>query len=644
MTGRVFLLLGVVLLAPGCTRDDGGTAALPAGSLEELEKSGRWAEAAAARRREALRLGPERGDEHVKRAMVAYLMANRLQEAEQFAGEVLAKDPKQSDVLFYLGDAQRVMNEHDRSRSTLEKLLERNPGHVKGTIALSHVLLRLGKAREALEHIDRLLEAGGAGAEQRALAEMDAARALRRLGRPAEAADRLAGILESDPFHPVAIAEAAQVFGLLGKKDLVRGQSELHAWLTARGHQLSSDDETKLHPTGPLSGQEAARLALQAADRRDFLRALEDLERLDALRGADDVVPVLLARLWMRLHRPQEALRVAGDAADRSPASVDLSRIRAEACRALGRVDEARDLLSSASRQLAAGTGGAPDDRDLALDTHMEAGLLWLEPGGSLETAAACFDRAAAAAPESWRPAYGSARVALERGESRKARELFESARERLPSGSPGPAELRRWSAAAKGLAGDLGASAREILALVRENPGEIENFKAFRSVFGSKEEEPEVARVLQLEKALEAKLEAHAALLGTLAAAPFLQSSSLYLEAGRSFLGQGLRDRALDCLLLSADLDRESLAGLRAAAAILTSPRDVFLRLRTLRRILERAPGDAAALEILIRAHLELEIRLPEAEALALRLLGVRPGGDSERLLTAVRERRGSG
>ncbi|HVR76334.1 MAG TPA: hypothetical protein VMT52_18540, partial [Planctomycetota bacterium] len=395
---------------------------------------------------------------------------------------------------------------------------------------------------------------------------------------------------------------------------------------------------------GPLSGQEAARLALEAADRRDFLRAVEDLERLDASRRADDVVPVLLARLWIRLHRPQEALRVAGGAAERAPGRVELSRIRADACRALGRMDDARDLLSSASRQLAAGHGGAADDRDLALDTHMEAGLLLLEPGGSLETAAACFDRAAAVAPESWRPVYGTARVALDRGDSRRARELFESAGERLQSRSPGPAELRRWSAAAKGLTGDLGASAREILALVRENPGEIENFKAFRRVFGSKEEEPEVVRVLHLERALGAKLEAHSALLGTLAATPFLQSSGLYLEVGRSFLGQGLRDRALDCFLLGADLDRESLAGLSAAEAILTSPRDVFLRLRTLRRILERSPGDAAALETLIRAYLELGIRLPEAEELALRLLDVRPGEDSERLLTAVRARRSAG
>src|SRR5262245_7053428 len=107
-----------ILLLPlcACNRGPAGGGAVGLADGTRLEKEGRWAEAAALYRGDALRLGPEQGDAAVKRAMVAYLMADRLPEAERFAGEVLERNPGRHEVLFYLGDSQRVLLQYPGAR------------------------------------------------------------------------------------------------------------------------------------------------------------------------------------------------------------------------------------------------------------------------------------------------------------------------------------------------------------------------------------------------------------------------------------------------------------------------------------------------------------------------------------------------
>src|SRR5262245_17499317 len=96
LTPLAFELLAAALLAlAACTREGGGaTAGASAGSAEALEKAGKWAEAAGLHRDAALRGPPAGSEEAVKRAIVAYLMADRLSDAESFAAEVLRRDRK----------------------------------------------------------------------------------------------------------------------------------------------------------------------------------------------------------------------------------------------------------------------------------------------------------------------------------------------------------------------------------------------------------------------------------------------------------------------------------------------------------------------------------------------------------------------
>src|SRR5262245_50373276 len=84
----------------GCARQDGNSN--DAGSVQaaKLEKEGRWAEAASLLRAEVLRLGPETWSEPVRRAFADYLMADRLEDAERFAGECLERSPGSHEVLY----------------------------------------------------------------------------------------------------------------------------------------------------------------------------------------------------------------------------------------------------------------------------------------------------------------------------------------------------------------------------------------------------------------------------------------------------------------------------------------------------------------------------------------------------------------
>lgn len=635
------LVAALILLAavPACNR--GPPSGKPVGDrLAEgarLEKEGRWAEAAALYREEALR-GPERGDPAVKRAMVAYLMADRLPDAERFAGEVLGRSPGKHEVLFYLGDSQRVLLQYPAARRTLERLLEAEPGHLQGTLALAHVLARLGEPAAALPLFRKFLGEGTERGALREQAELDLARALRRLGRHREAADELSLLLEENPLHPVALSEAAQTFFLLGKPDLAKGLRERFSWLSARGHQLSSDDETKLYAQEASPEGAAARRALQAVDRREFLAATGALGTLVSSSPRDSYFAAALARLWLRLGRFRECLEVL-EAGQRSglEENADLLRLRAQALQGLGRSGEAREARRRASARLSAGGPGEVSiATGAAIEVHLEVALAELYQGGDREEAARALERARRLAPKDPRLLSAEARAALEAGDLARARSLLESA----PNSEPDP-ELRRLGAVLRGLAGDLRVAAREIMELVRRDPGDLENFKAFDRVFGSRAAEPEVARVLAMKRALEENLSAMEAKRREISLKPLRESGPDCLALGMLLLEAGKKEEGLDLLFLAAELLPSDTEALRRAEAALTSPGDLFLRLRLLRRILERNGDDPAALSGLARLYLEAGVRLGEAEKLAGRLAALQPGAENGSLLRSIQEKR---
>ena len=593
---------------------------------------------------DALKLGPPGWDALLKRAIVDYLMASRLEDAERLVAECLEKSPQSHEVLFYLGDSQRVLMDYEGARRTLERLLATRPDHLQGTLALGHVNARLGRPAEAIALLELYLAKGEGPPELRSMAVVEWARALKRLGRKQEAADKLCALLESEPYHTVALSEAAQVFAMLGQAEVAKGIRAAHAWLFERGHQLSVEDESKVYSTGPTSRADAARLALQAADRREVLAAARQLSQLLAVEPGDAIHAAALARLWLRVFRCHDATGVSRAARSHGARSADLLRIEAEAWSEVGNDDAARLLFIEASKVLAEPGALRGDEAAFVVDTHVRGALLALESKetGGMQAARDCLARAEAAAPEDWRVAYGKARVEIAAGRAREASSHLEQAAERSRlGGGRVPAEVRRWSGVVSGVTGDLSSAAREILALVKENPGELENFKAFEQAFASQRGDPQVVQVLDLKRKLEERLAARRRAVEAVADSPLGSCAASCLALGKLLAAEGARERALDAFFLAAELDDSLNEALSRAADLLTLPQERFVRLKALRAVLERSPGDPVVLEGLIRAYLTLGARLDEAEALALRLQGIRPAPASEQLLRSVRDLR---
>ncbi len=99
-------------------------------------------------------------------------------------------------------------------------------------------------------------------------------------------------------------------------------------------------------------------------------------------------------------------------------------------------------------------------------------------------------------------------------------------------------------------------------------------------------------------------------------------------------------RDGALDAFLMAAELDPAATVGLKAALKVLQKPGDVFVRLHSMRRILERDPDDEEILALLARTYIKLGVRGEEAVRIATQLVTLRPGSASEQLLKEARAR----
>ncbi len=633
----------LVALSPGCSGERPGAA--PA-ELElqaaRLEESGRWSEAARLYL-EAVRGGePRAGGKWIQKGILACLMGDQLAEAEAFAGEVLRKDPNYHEVLFFLGDGQRVTQHYEEALATLKKLLARAPDHPQGNLAAAYVLARLGRSEEALPLFEKFLalhpDAAG-GLE----AEVEYSRALRRTGKVRPAAEHLARVLEANPHHLPALAEAAQVFNNLGKAELARELRRLYQKLARLGHQLSSDDETKLYATGPRRPGGRARQALQAADRREFLKAIAGLKAALAENPGDAIVARALAKLWLRLKRFEELKELAAGLSARGAGADDLHLLLAESLESLGRAEEARREAALAMAALDKVPSTAGEEEGLPpLEIGLRAVRLALDSGADAGTASAWIQKAGPLAAEDPRLALYQARLALQLGDGKGALARLDS----LPKDFQETAvELRRVRAEASGLSGDLKSAAREIMALIKEAPGSLENFAAFERIFGARAGEPEVARVLDMKRRLEAQRDQIAKLVLEAAGTALDRGAPLYLELGRKAAALGDREAALDFLFLAADLDPKDAEALSALSSMLGAPGEVFLMINVLRRMIERLPAAASrsapALAALVQAYLDLDLRLEEAEELAARLVAIQPGEESARRLEAARARR---
>lgn len=653
------LAQSLLLLCLGCDagstpaeQNSGGGPAATSGAAR-LEAEGRWLEAAALYRRAALTVEPPANGASIRKALSAYYMADRPADAEKLAAEIREVRPEFHEVLLYLADFQRVTMRYEEALSTIERFLEHEPGHVRGTLVSGLVLVALGETERGLQAIATYLRQPGLDPAYRSEAEVVRVRALRALGRYRDAADSVTSLLESRPLDPVVLAEAAQTYALAGKMVLSRAASQQHQWLSRRGHQLTVEDPLTLRRGQPRrEGQ--ARLALQARDRREFLPAISALRTLLVGDPGNSRIGYLLGKLYLRLGRYPECREVLDELkkGGAQPGS-DVLHLGARLLALEGRAREATaewrraiETLGSPVGRAAARSREEPGD-----DTGAEAGAVespaaillaaadhQLETRGDLDLAGRWYARAAELAPESARPLVGVAWVAIRRSDLDRARSLLsELARRVDPRKSD---DYVRLDATVRGLEGDLRFAARQLTSLIVTGPEQEENFTAFMSVFGDKSDVPEVVQVSRLHDVWRAKRRAVEDAVKQLSALPLEEAGGEYLRLGQLAARARDRDRALDAFMMAAALDAGSTKGLKAALKILDRPGDVFVRLSTMRRILQREAGDVEILELLAKTYLGLGVRLREAEGIASTLASLRPGAASEGLLSEVRAR----
>ena len=621
----------MVALLSGCApagQSGGGSRPDPAA----LEHEGRWAEAGAAHRNLALDAGPGKRDGALRSAVVAFLMADQIDEAQRLVDEVLRRDPSFLEALFYLADGQRVLQRYELALATLEKLLAQRPDHLAGQVSAGHVLLRLGRVAEAITRLESALQAAGLSESLREQASLDLSRALRRAGRAREALDALVAFLETSPHHAVALNEAAQAAFALKKESLSQALRKHHQWLSARGHQLSTEDPAALTSSGQRDEGATARTGLQAADRREFRTALRILETVTANAPVDPLYVVPYARLFVRLSRHQDALRLL----DRAEAGglrdhAGLHAARAAAHAGMGERAKAWDAHRRAGELLGRSVGKTPDPFGLLLQA-VHHGIEWDRPAAEIEPFLSLAEADGAQAPQ---VGLARARLATRERDLPRVKLAVETLAGRLSQESE---ELRRLRAVEAGLDGDLKTAAREIMALRSAEPHELRNYEAFEAVFHTQRGESLVQQVLHLRDALMAKRAALEGLARDAAAKPLEASHDELVALAKSCAELGEREAAIDLFFLAAELDPKDSESLRRAEGLLLAPGEFTQRLWTLRRLFVRAPDDVATRRALVEVYLAEGIRLVTAAALSEEIARLKPCPESDELVARAR------
>ena len=564
-------------------------------AAEALESTGQWVEAATAWQKLSEASTGSDAHDTDRRAIVAWLTADRIDRAEAWARRVLQRRPEESRVLFTLGDAQRVRQHFEEAATTLGEFLEREPEHRLGALLLGHVLTKLGRHEEALPHLERGLvdENSPLPSLWRVQAALDRARALRRLQRRDEAVRALAAILADDPWQHRVLVEAARLYRQTGRRALAETLEARFRELSDRGYLLSDDDPAKVAATR-VSDISPAKRALRAIDRREFLETIEMLREALRQDPRDEAAGLILARLLARVRRFADAIDVAESLrAARGQRARELTALRAHCARELADEQAARTAWRDLGEQIdaASSQGGLhsaePVDKWFARAIDAE-----LTEGVDSAHALRWIERAEHIGLDASSRRLARARLALRNGDTATARAL-------LPLGDEELSTSRRWRLAVAtlaGLEGSLQVAARDLMALIGERPRDRLAWAAFTRVFGGRDQTEEVRRALDLRVRLEKRQRQETDRLRAFGARRLEDCGEEYMTHGREAAERGDVESALDSLAMAADLLPASTAALVAIAGLHRSRGRPFLELRALRSVRDRHSTEVAA------------------------------------------------
>jgi len=194
--------------------------------------------------------------------IVPMLQQGQLAQAAVVMALLLSDDPDNADILYNLGMAYSDLDMLDRGLPALRHLLDLEPTHVNGRVALGVALMRQGHNDEAVTELRQAI----ADDASNPYAHRNLGGALLRLDRPAEAIEPLRKTTELNPTDERAWFGLAQALELT--KDM-EGADEAYR----KGLDINEFGDVA----------ENARRARSKIAQQAFRSAMPSMERLDAV-------------------------------------------------------------------------------------------------------------------------------------------------------------------------------------------------------------------------------------------------------------------------------------------------------------------------------------------------------------------------
>jgi tetratricopeptide (TPR) repeat protein len=303
----------------------------------------------------------------------------QLTEAIASYQKVLAREPSNIDALILLGRAQLQQGQFEASAKALRRVVKLRPQHGPAQLLLGIVLGRSGQPQEALACFERAVAADPT-ADTPLLYKADA---LATLGRNAEAAAVFEQALAIDPANVVAWNNRGLALEALGRDaeaaesfqralSLHPNTAEIHFSLGNVLHRLGRHEEAAEHYRRTLAlwpnfvrahaNLGSALFKLERWD--DALQSLRQAVRLQPDANRPDVAKIheTIAFALQHLLRDQDSLDSFDTALSIDPGNTGIMSSKAGALYALGRIDDARELIEKAI---------GLQSRDIALYTRL---------------------------------------------------------------------------------------------------------------------------------------------------------------------------------------------------------------------------------------------------------------------------------
>ena len=290
---------------------------------------------------------------------VGLLMAQwgRYADAERAFAQALHDNPADFDILYNLGLAAQKSGHLDRAREVFEAALKQRPDDPDCLFNLALVLTETSRADKA---VVLLLRAHNA-APQRPEILHALADASEQIGFYADAASALDQYLKLKPQDGVARRERGFCHAFSGDVDLgladlswyaqkypedPRGLYELGIAETSQDAGNALEHLTRALEIDPKMSVARYARAVLRYQQGDFKESLNDLKLILAAEPGNALALDMAGQNYMRLQRPEEAVKLLSQAAERKPNDSRLLMHYSQALARVGRSDEAERVTA----------------------------------------------------------------------------------------------------------------------------------------------------------------------------------------------------------------------------------------------------------------------------------------------------------